>query len=278
MSALAIRSAVTGVFLAVFTGNWKVHDFRLFTHAISFFQPGDIIVADRAFCAYTAFTWLHLIGADMVCRLHQRRKLDRSTAKKNGKNDWTVTWKKGAYAAQSPIPADQFEQLQDEISVRIVQGKKECKGFRTKEILVATTLLDVSVYSADWILDIYLKRWEIETSFKDIKDSMRYDFIRSRSPDSVIKTLKMMLIAYNLIRVMCGTAARKHKIRWKRISFKGAATSIRFFLAQRLVGEMKLGVANFQRLLRAIASDIVPERPDRREPRESRKERSRILC
>lgn len=271
MSALAIRSAITGVFLAIFPGNWKVHDLRLFINSISFFQADDIVVADRAFCAYTSFAWMRLIGADMVCRLHQRRKFDPSKEKKNGKNDWTVVWKKGVHSAKSPIPADQFEKFPDEMSVRIVQGKEECKGFRTKNILVATTLLDVSLYPADLILDIYLERWEIETSFGDLKDSMRYDFIRSRSPASVIKTLKAMLIAHNLIRAMCGTAACKHRVRWKRISFKGAATSIRFFLAHRLVGGLKLGIANFQRLLAAIASDIVPERPNRREPRAVKK-------
>ena len=53
MSALAVREASTGAFLSIFPGNWKTHDFRLFIAAISFFQAGDIIVADRAFCAAT---------------------------------------------------------------------------------------------------------------------------------------------------------------------------------------------------------------------------------
>ena len=271
MSALAVRAAATGAFLALFPGNWKTHDFRLFIAAISFFQPGDIIVADRAFCAYTSLAWLRSIGADMVCRLHQRRKVDQSTAKRNASGDWTLVWKKGAHSTKSPVPAEQLESFPDELAVRVVKSSEQRKGFRSKEIFIATTLLDTTLYPARLIRDLYQGRWKIEEAFRDLKDSMNYGFIRSRSPASVIKTLKVALIALNLVRAMGATAARRHRVHWERISFKGAAVSIRLFLIHRLVRGTMPGVAHFKRLLMAIASDLVEERPGRREPRAVKK-------
>ena len=97
MGSLAIRSAATGALLALFPSNWKTHDFRLFISSISFFRAGDIIVGDRAFCAYAALAWLRIIGADMVCRLHQRRKFDETTSTRNAHGDWTVVWEKGVH-------------------------------------------------------------------------------------------------------------------------------------------------------------------------------------
>lgn len=271
MSALAVRAAATGAFLALFPGNWKTHDFRLFIAAISFFQAGDIIVADRAFCAYASLAWLRLIGADMVCRLHQRRKVDPAAAKRNAKGDWTVVWEKGVHGAKSPVSAERFESFPDELAVRVVKSSEHRKGFRSKEIFIATTLLDTTLYPASLIRDLYQGRWKIEESFRDIKDSMNYGFIRSRSPASVMKTLKLALIAHNLIRRIGAAAAHRHRVRCERISFKGAAVSVRLFLLHRLVRGTTLGIANFRRLLVAIAEDLVEERPGRREPRAVKK-------
>jgi hypothetical protein len=271
MSALAVRAASTGAFLALFPGNWKTHDFRLFIAAISFFQAGDIIVADRAFCAYAALAWLRMIGADMVCRLHQRRRIDLAKARRNAKGDWTVVWRKGVHAAKSPVSAERFESLPEELAVRIVKSIEQRKGFRSKEIFIATTLLDATLYPARLIREIYQGRWKIEESFRDIKDSMNYGFIRSRSPASVMKTLKVALIAHNLTRGIGAAAAHRHRVRWERISFKGAVVSVRLFLLHRLVRGTALGVANFRRLLAAVAGDLVEERPGRREPRAVKK-------
>lgn len=271
MTALAVRAAATGAFLSIFPGNWKTHDFRLFIAAISFFRAGDVVVADRAFCAYASLAWLRLLGADMVCRLHQRRILDLAKAVRNAKGDWTVVWTKGARSRKSPVSAEQFEALPDELAVRIVKSIEQRKGFRSKEIFIATTLLDCSLHPAEWIRDLYLGRWKIEESFRDIKDSMNYGFIRSRSPDSVMKTLKTALVAHNLVRATGNAAARRHRVDRERVSFKGAATSFRLFLAQRLVGGVSPGIANFRRLLLAVATDLVDARPGRREPRAVKK-------
>jgi hypothetical protein len=169
------------------------------------------------------------------------------------------------------VDAARFESLPDELAVRVVKSVEQRKGFRSKQIFIATTLLDCRLHPADLIRDLYLGRWKIEEAFRDIKDSMNYGFIRSRSPASVMKTLKTALVAHNLIRATGNAAARRHRVDRARVSFKGAATSFRLFLAHRLVGGTSLGIANFRRLLQSVAADLVDARPGRREPRAIKK-------
>ncbi|MGI5870059.1 MAG: hypothetical protein ACOX9C_11530, partial [Kiritimatiellia bacterium] len=99
-----------------------------------------------------------------------------------------------------------------------------------------------------------------------LKDSMGYGFIRSRKPDTVMKTLVAALVAHNLACAAINAAARRRRVDRDRISFKGAVTSSGLFLMRRLVVGKPLGVANFRRMLWSIATDRVPERPGRREP------------
>lgn len=129
MSALAVRSDETGAFLSAFPGKWKVHDFRLFIEALPFFRKGDIVVGDRALCAFASMGLLPAPGADMVARHHQRRKFDRSEAKRNADGSWTVVWRKGRHSPKSPAGKELWEGLPDEVTVRIIEGVVERKGF-----------------------------------------------------------------------------------------------------------------------------------------------------
>ena len=271
MSALAVRSDETGAFLSVFPGKWKVHDFRLFIEALAFFRKGDLVVGDRALCAFASMGLLVMLGADIVARLHQKRKFDRSKAKRNADGSWTVVWRKGSHSPKSPVSKEMWESLPDEITVRIIEGVVERKGFRSEHVFIATTLLDCAAYPAERICKLYRRRWKIEESFRDLKDSMGYGFIRSRKPDTVMKTLAAALVAHNLACAAINAAARRHRVDRDRISFKGAVTSFRLFLMQRLVAGKPVGIANFRRMLWSIATDRVPERPGRREPRAVKK-------
>ena len=49
-------------------------------------------------------------------------------------------------------------------------------------------------------LEWYLRRWEIEVSFRDMKTTLRYEFIRGRTPRIVNTELGVLVLAYNLMR------------------------------------------------------------------------------
>ena len=78
----------------------------------------------------------------------------------------------------------------------------------------------------------------------------------------------MRLIGHNLIRSLMARAAREHAVALERISFKGSLDALRqFSQAMAQARSQKKRKALWEELLRTLASDLVPERPGRREPR-----------
>src|SRR5262249_26608508 len=56
------------------------------------FAPGDILLADRLMCAWTAMVMLKQRGVDCVCRLTSHRSADFRRGKRLGPGDHVVKW------------------------------------------------------------------------------------------------------------------------------------------------------------------------------------------
>ncbi len=70
-----------------------------------------------------------------------------------------------------------------------------------------TTLLEVDRYEWPDVAAIYAQRWDIELRLRDVKTTLKMDHLRVKTPETARKTLKMSLIAYNLIKAACQQAA-----------------------------------------------------------------------
>ena len=99
---------------------------------------------------------------------------------------------------------------------------------------------------------------------------MQMDNLRCKTPELVRKEIWTHVLAYNLIRTLIAQAAAMHDLLPRSISFKGAIQTLEAF--QPLIelqaerGRVhRLGL--YQNLLRAIATHLVADRPDRFEPR-----------
>jgi IS4 transposase len=99
--------------------------------------------------------------------------------------------------------------------------------FRTKDFYIVTTLLDPILYTKEEIAAVYLKRWDVELFFRDIKTTMGFDILRSQSPKMIRKEIIMYFIAYNCIRRMMVQSAKEENIDVRAISFKGSLQTIR---------------------------------------------------
>ena len=116
---------------------------------------------------------------------------------------------------------------------------------------------------------LYLKRWEVERFSDDIKTSQRMDMLRCKSPNMVARELLMHMIAYNLVRLLIVQAGRQRPAGEQgRISFKGTFDRLNRWHTALWGNDSRKSVAqNHAQLLADIASDIVPPRPGRYEPR-----------
>ena len=102
--------------------------------------------------------------------------------------------------------------------------------------------------------------------------------MRPVAPRIVLKELAMHRIAYNLIRALMQRAALTYDVDLERISFKGSLDSLHHFADAIYAAHRKprKQAQLFDAMLRVIASDLVPLRPKRSEPR-ARKRRPKTI-
>jgi hypothetical protein len=265
----------SGAVLDVAIDNRRPHDVTLFRKLWDQLEPGDVVLGDRAFCNYVDTARLRQGRVDSVFRLHQRRKADFRMGTRLGHDDRLVVWQRPEqYHESCGISREQFEMLPAEMTLRLIRVSGAPRGFRSRTILVVTTLLDPVEFPADELRALYRDRWTVELNFRSIKTQLRMDVLRGQTPDVVRKELLMHLMAYNLIRMLMWEAARRHGRDLHRLSFTATMHRLWNAVPLMLLGRAGMTVharAILDRLLTSIAADAVPHRPNRVEPRRKKR-------
>jgi len=245
----------TGRMMRFALGSWKEREMSLARRLVGWVNEGEMLLADRGFCGWGFIALLQRKGVDVLFRLHQMRK-DKPGFRQWKKPQRPESWGKCLWAG-----------LPKELAVRILAFDVNVRGFRTKHIKLCTTLLDEKAHPDETLIALYVRRWKIELFFRDIKVSLGLDILRCKSPAMVEKEVWMQAIAYNMVRALMLEAALTHRVGAGRLSFKGTLDKMRVwtgFLNTKPVKEKKRLIG---KLLLAIASDQVPQRPLRSEPR-----------
>lgn len=269
MNLVAIFCLLTGALVKAAHGDRRAHEVRLFQSLWSGLEKGDLVVADRGFCSFSAFANLLACGVDSLMRLPEKkiRKAIGSQLPKTENFDVIVTWKRPTQRTPSMTP-EEFALLPESLPVRVVRYTVAHPGFRTQTVTLVTTLLDDVIPATD-LADLYFRRWDMELHFREIKIHLNMDALRCLSPKMIERELRMHFIAYNLIRCVMQKAALTHDVDLKRLSFKGCMDTVRQFANATCGAEDKPRTisAMVDEMLLAIARDPNPHRPGRSEPR-----------
>jgi hypothetical protein len=275
MNLVGIFCMSSGALLQVAHGDRLAHETKLFASLWHTVEKGDVIVEDRAFCSFGAFAGLLARGADVLARLPEKkcRQAISSQLPKNGNCDLLITWKRPSQPPPSMSQA-QYESLPESLTVRVVRMDISRRGFRTQTITLITTLTDPAI-KAQELAALYLRRWEIELHFREIKVLLNMDVLRCKTPAMIERELLMHLVAYNLVRTLMQTSAVSHGADLGTLSFKGTLDTVRHFAnaAHAAEGKPKTIQALTAELLMAIAKDPNPLRPNRSEPRAVKRRR-----
>jgi hypothetical protein len=232
------------------------------------FRAGDVFVADRLLCAWTEMVMLKQRGVDSVCRLTSHRRADFRLGTRIGKDDHIVTWMKPTRPRS--VDRKTYDALPESLLVRECRVRVEQPGFRTRSLVIATTLLDAEEYTKTDIAQLYRARWNVELDLRSIKDVLQMDVLRCKTPELVRKEIWMHVLAYNLIRTVMAQAASQNDISPRSISFKATLQVLEAFqpvIASQADRGLHHREALYQEVLRAIAQRRVADRPDRFEPR-----------
>jgi hypothetical protein len=264
---VVLFSLASGAIRNVAIGNKHVHELRLFRRIWKTIKAGAILVADRAFSDYVTLAELSSRGIDVVTRLHQGRDPDGRRGKRIGPGERLRVFTQPVQRPKS-LAKRIWNKLAPELTVRLITVKVNRKGFRPGVITLMTTLLDVEKYPRPMIEGLYLRRWKLELCLRDIKTTLGMEVLRAKSPEMVEKEIYGYLIGHNLIRWIMADAAREHSVDLTRISFKGTVDAVRpYSAALAVAGTRNRRRKLYESLLETLAEDLVPDRPDRREPR-----------
>lgn len=242
-SWLALVHFGSGLFQKVIASPLRHHDLSRVTQLHRELQPGDVLLADRAFCSFAHLALLVSAGIHGIFRAHQRLIVDftpgrphflsgsaRGRHKRTPRSRWIaqlgpmdqiVEWFR---PVERPawMSAETFAVLSATLQVRELRYKIARPGFRVREVMLVTTLLDAKLYTVDDLAAAYGLRWTVETNFAHLKTTMKMDVLRCKTVQGVLKELTMFLLVYNLVRMVMLQAARRQQVPVERISFVDA--------------------------------------------------------
>jgi IS4 transposase len=182
-----------------------------------------------------------------------------------GREEHVVSWTK----PKRPAWLDEatYAGLPAAMDIRVLRVCVPQRGFRTRVVLVATTLLETQVYSKEDLAGLYRARWHAELDLRSIKQTMQMDVLRCKTPAMVRKEIWGHLLVYNLLRAAMAQAALAHGVGPRQGSLQGTRQTLAAF--DSLVAQMPSTAREHivHMVLSAIASHCVGTRPNRYEPR-----------
>jgi len=264
VATLCLAGTMTVIAYAL--GGYCQGEWALALTTLDTLRKGDLLIADRYFAAAHYFWRYQSLGLEFLMRTHQCLIVSRiKRVQSYSRNDFLgwLTINKHYRKKDRTLP--------EHLLVRFVQATVRIRGTR-QVIWLATSLLDAKEYPAAEIVQLYGRRWRIETAFEQLKVRLSADVLRSHSPDGIRKEFAARCIALNLVHSILLEAASLHQVDPMRLSFAHAVRAILIF-SPTLACEPVLWLPQIYRaLLSEIAHHLVPERPGRIEPRAVRRD------
>jgi hypothetical protein len=267
---LVLFSAATGLLLDIFDSPLNTGDLAQSLEAHAHLDAGDILIGDDTFGSFAHLALLLQGEMHGLFPVHHARIVDfrprrrfcpegkkaiagmpRSRwIKRLGKDDQLVEWFK---PKTRPLWMNQaqYDALPASIVVRELRRTVKRPGGSKVTLTMVTTLTDPKKYPADAILELRLRRWDVETNIGHLKTTMKMDVLRCKTPEGVRKELTIFGTVYNLVRAVMLKAAKRQEVPVSRISFVDA---LRWIKHARPGDALPPLVVN-------------PHRPDRVEPR-----------
>jgi hypothetical protein len=265
-------AVVAGAAIGPYAGK-ETGETALFRQLLDQLRADDIVVADRYYCSYFMIALLRQGGADAAFRLHQKRHYDFRRGRRLGRGDHLVVWER----PQRPDWMDEatYATMPETLTIREVRYTVDEPGCRSREIIVATTLLDERAYSRTDIADLYHQRWHAELDIRSIKQTLGMEMIHCKTPAMARNALWAHLLGYNLVRKAAAQAALTKGLAPRQISFAGAAQILEAFRWLLIAGADEQRDFIYSEIFAAMTTHQVGDRPDRVEPRRLKRRRDK---
>jgi hypothetical protein len=245
---VAVVACGTRTLLGATFGPVTVGETTYAPHVFGCLRPGMVLLADRNFAVRDLAARIAETGADLLIRCKSNRILPRLRPLPDG--SWT-----------SVLGGVTIRVIDAEITVLLGDTR------RTGHYRLVTTLTDHHRYPARDIVALYHQRWEIETTYLELKSTtLGGRVLRARTPQGVDQEVYALLAGYQALRLAMATATAT-AITADRASFTIALNTARdqIIHAAGIIADTTIDLVG--RIGRAVLADPLPPRRTRVSPR-----------
>lgn len=221
------------------------------------------MIADKYYASFFVMATLMRMGVDVVVPQHAARGCDFRRGKKIRKGDQLMEWKRPA--KPNWMSKEEYATYPKSIIVRETKTASQRPGFRTKNQVIVTTLIDEKNITSDDLCALYSLRWFVELNLRSVKAVMRMDILRGKTPEMVRKEIWAHILAYNLVRKVMLQAAVLYQRNPREMSFKLTLQMISAFRQAGMLHEKSRDF--YAEFLRAIASKKTGKQKRQGQPR-----------
>ncbi len=222
----------------------------------------SVIVGDRNFGIFSTAYSAQQRGLGVVLRLTAVRAKSLLGRPIPIQGDYPVCWRPSrwdggkaqrAWTADASLPGRL-------IAWRVGRGKHQ------QWLHLFTTLS----LPAEEVVELYGRRWRIETDLRSLKQTIRLQRIAAQSTDTMEKELLVAVMAYNLVRALMFQAAQRARIDPRELSFTYACNIVLDGYPKVLAARTaKQQQQELHRIVALVARCRLPKRTKRRSyPRE----------
>jgi putative transposase len=256
---LVMHDAATGLALqpcwGPMFGAQAVSEQELAEKAMGSLPTNAVIVGDRNFGIFSMAYAAQQRSLAVVLRLTdvRARKLAGPICQPG---EYRVSWKPSRWdgGKRRCWPADAAVEGRL-IAARVGRGKSK------RWLYLFTTL----ALKTDAIVELYGRRWNIETDLRSLKRTVRLHHINARSEEMMEKELLMAVSAYNLVRAVMCFAAQRNQMDPRQLSFAHVLNVVDAAWATLIAAPNKQHHdQEFLRVLDLAAQCTLPKRTKRR--------------
>jgi hypothetical protein len=245
--ACGSRTVIDAVF-----GPFTVGELSYAPRLFGCLRPGMLLLADRNFAVRDLAEQIHATGADLLIRCKTSRRLPAIRR-----------YRDGSFLAR--LGTVTVRVIDAEITVTTTGGKPHHSG----QYRLITTLTDHHRFGGLDLITLYHQRWEIETSFLELKSTILGGrVLRARTAAGIDQEVYALLTAYQALRLaMTGATDHDPHTTPDRASFTIALNTARdqvIHAAGVITGTVIDLVGGIGR---AVLNDLLPERRTRISPR-----------
>jgi hypothetical protein len=201
----------THVLFGAAQGPYGTGEVTLGREVLRHLRPGMLCLADRYFYGYALWKQARDTGADLLWRVRRNIRLPCEERLSDG-----------SYLSRIYEKRDSLGRgIGEGIPVRVIEYRVQGRNHKPELYRLITTILDPEAAPAEELAQLYLERWEFETTLDEFKTHLRgaSTVLRSMTPELARQEVWGLLLAHFALRGLMYEAALRGKQDPDRISF-----------------------------------------------------------